>query len=101
MSPKPPTPDRRQYTKEFKQEAVRLAEEFGVHRAAKELGIGDGRIYAWRASLAKDGSDALRGQGNRTALEAELTRLRRENHLLRMEKDILKKATTYFAKLSE
>lgn len=101
MSPAPKPQVHRQYTKEFKQEAVRLAQEFGVRKAAKELGIGEGRIYVWRNALAEEGADALRGHGRRPALEAELARLRRENALLRMEAEILKKATTYFAKLSE
>ena len=102
MSPSSPKPEvRRQYTKEFKQEAVRLSQEFGVRKAAKELGIGESRIYAWKQALAEEGADALRGHGKRPAVEAELARLRRENALLRMEAEILKKATTYFAKLSE
>ncbi len=80
---------------------MRLAHEFGVRKAAKELGIGESRIYAWRQAVAEEGADALRGHGKRPALEAELAQLRRENALLRMEAEILKKATTYFAKLSE
>jgi len=45
-----------------------------------------------------DGADAFRGRGKRAALEAEISRLKKENQDLRLEQEILKKAAAYFAK---
>ena len=90
---------RRRFTKEFKAEAVKLVLEGkqSVLQAAKDLGI-------WPASLTKwvDQAKADRGDGKPGALtteeRAELAQLRRENRTLRMEREILKKATAFFAK---
>jgi transposase len=87
---------RRTYTKEFKEGAIALAEDIGQSRAAADLGIDRSLISAWRTSQKSEGADALRGQGKRTAVEAELAQLRRENATLRMEREILKKATEFF-----
>lgn len=89
---------RRKFTKEFKQEAVRLCERKPVVEAAESLGIAPELLYRWRRELEAEGDDAFRGNGNRTALEEELYRLRKENADLREEKEILKKASAYFAK---
>ena len=70
---------RRLYPKEFKQSAVRLAAQVGTAQAAKDLGIAAAIIRSWRKAEREEGADAFRGQGHRTALEAELERLRREN----------------------
>ena len=91
-TPKP----RRLYSKEYKQDAVRLATSIGVSRAAADLGIGDSMLYEWRKLGQKEGSDAFRGNGNPTAIEAELARLRREIEVLKMEREILKKAADFF-----
>lgn len=90
---------RKQYTKEFKLEALRLAEEIGVARAAKDLGVGENLLYRWRSLAKADGTDAFRGHGRLTERDDELRRLRQENRTLRMERDILKKATAFFASL--
>jgi transposase len=89
---------RRLYPKEFKQSAVRLAAQVGTAQAAKDLGIAAAIIRSWRKAEREEGADAFRGQGHRTALEAELERLRRENRTLLLEREILKKATAFFAK---
>jgi len=95
----PPSPKpRRTISKEFKQEAVRLAANVGVIRAAADLGIGESALYAWRKAAQESGSDAFRGHGNRTEAEAELARLRRENTVLKMEREILKKAAEFWVK---
>jgi transposase-like protein len=52
--------------------AVRLADQVGVAQAAKDLGVEAGMIRYWRLAARDEGADAFRGQGNRTALEAEL-----------------------------
>ena len=91
---------RRTYTSEFKQEAVLLVTQQGlsVAEAARRLGIHPNLLRSWKQSFVKNGSPARPGQA--TALEAENARLRAENARLRSERDILKKATAFFAKES-
>ncbi len=89
---------RQQYPKEFKLEAVRLCDGRSMSEVAESLGVSKTALYRWRKELRADGAEAFRGQGNRTALEEENRRLRLENHRLRQEAEILKKASTYFAK---
>jgi transposase len=93
---------RRQHTKEFKQEAVRLARQEGIGfvRASKDLGIHESLLRSWSKAQAREGADAFRGHGKKAALEAENARLARENRTLQMERDILKKAMAFFAKES-
>lgn len=84
------------YTEDFKQEAVRLALTSGLprHQIASDLGIGRSTLNTWiktyrdRDVVAAPGDD----------VSQELMRLRRENELLRQERDLLKKATAFFAK---
>lgn len=89
----------RKYTNEFKLEAVRLAEAEGVSAAqvARDLGIRDSVLYGW---LKLFGSKSDGPQVTPDERE-ELLRLRRENRILREERDILKKATAFFAKESK
>ena len=89
---------RRKFSKEFKAEAVRLCETRSPTEVAESLGVTPSLLSRWRSDAERDGSDAFRGNGNRTALEEELRRLRKENADLREDKDILKKAAAYFAK---
>ena len=93
---------RRTHTKEFKQEAVRLAErpDVGFARAATDLGVHESLLRSWAKARRTEGSDAFRGQGKKAALEAENARLLRENRTLTEERDILKKATAFFARES-
>lgn len=86
----------RQYTSEFKEEAVLLVTQQGysVSEAAKSLGISANMLYNWKAKFEdKHGDGAI----SETEKE-ELLRLRKENKNLRMEKEILKKASAFFAK---
>lgn len=94
---------RRQYTKEFKQEAVRLAGEpgMGQSRVAKDLGISRSLLSSWTKALAETGTDAFRGHGNRGELEQEVAILKRQLRIAEQERDILKKAAIWFAKESE
>ncbi len=94
---------RRQYTQEFKREAIRLSRQpgMGPSRVAKDLGINRTMLSTWIRQAQSDGGDAFRGHGNRTELEAEVVALRRQNRVLEEERDILKKAATWFAKQSE
>src|SRR3954454_10385420 len=91
---------RRSYTREFKVEAVKLVTEKGysVAEAARSLDIGETLLRSWKQAFEAEGAQAFPGHGNRPALEEELHRLRAENKRLQMERDILKKATAFFAK---
>ena len=90
---------RRTYTQEFKIEAVRLSRrpDLTVTQAARDLGIAAKLLYRWRSDLAAEPAEAFPGKGRRRAADQELERLRRENEQLRLERDILKKATAFFA----
>lgn len=90
---------RKRLSKEFKLEALKLAEEIGVPRASKDLGISDSLLYRWRKAAKNEGADAFRGHGVLTARDEELRRLRQENKVLKQEREILKKATAFFATL--
>ena len=93
---------RRNFTREFKVEAVRriTAEGKGLPEVARELGLGESLLRGWKVALTAEGEQAFPGKGNPTAAEEELHRLRAENQRLRMERDILKKATAFFARES-
>lgn len=93
---------RRQYSREFKIEAVKLMTERGVSTAqtARDLGICESRLRAWRRELAADPAQAFPGNGVMKPEQAEIDRLRKEVAKLKMERDILKKAAAYFAKES-
>ncbi len=90
----------RRYDRAFKSQALELAAQPGmtVPKVAADLGIPVNALYRWKNELKKNGADAFRGHGVRTAAEAELFRLRKENAELKMYVDILKKATAFFAK---
>ena len=94
---------RRTYTAEFKREAVAMVVQQGLSfsEVARRLGIRDTLLRKWKDALDAQGDQAFPGKGQQTAVEAELARLRRENEQLRMERDILKKATAFFAKESK
>jgi transposase len=87
---------RRVYTREFKVSAVKLVQEqnYTVVEAAKSLGVDANSIRNW---LKKFGSEVGGNANGESALRAELRRLREENKRLLMEREILKKATAFFA----
>jgi len=91
---------RRKHSKDFKKQAVGLARQadVGFRKAAKDLDINESLLRSWDKLFAAEGPEAFRGHGIRTETEAELARLRRENAVLREERDILKKATEFFVK---
>jgi transposase-like protein len=97
------TTKRKHYTKEFKQEAVRLLEQGDKPPAdiARELGIMRNQLYKWQDEVNAKGEDAFPGRGRQAPAEAELARLKRENERLKEENEILKKAAKYFARESE
>lgn len=89
-----------QHTKQFKEEAIRLALTSAqpIAKTARDLGIKEGTLYAW-VSAAKDKAPVIADEsGTQTNLIDELNRLRKENTRLKEEREILKKATAFFAK---
>jgi transposase len=93
---------RRTFTREFNAEAVKLVTEGGKSLAevARDLGLGESMLRAWKQALAVGGEQAFPGKGHPPAHEEELRRLRAEVKRLTMERDILKKATAFFARES-
>lgn len=91
--------NRRVYTREFKQEAVQLAQTSGKPRAEieRDLGLSKGLLKHWIRQAETEGAAAFPGHGRLKPAEEELQRLRRENEILRQERDILKKALAIFA----
>ena len=92
--------ERKKYTREFKVEAVRLLETSGKNglQIEKDLGIGSGQIYRWRKQLAAEGGGIRAFPGTGKPRDEELARLKKENALLREERDILRKAVAIFSK---
>jgi transposase len=87
---------KRQYTEEFKREAVKLVTEQGysLAEAARSLGVHTNLIRQWRRKFAPENSGT---EIMSESEQEELKRLREEVRRLRMERDILKKATAFFA----
>ena len=86
------------YTAEFKADAVALVRTSGksIPAIASDLGINTQSLRNWVNQAA---IDAGNGRGELTTAEREeLRRLRRENHVLQQEREILKKAAAFFAK---
>jgi transposase len=87
------------YTEEFKAEAVQLARsspERSIRQLAYELGIADQTLRNWINQAQIDRGE--REEGLSAEEREELRRLRRENKVLREEREILKKAAAFFAK---
>jgi transposase len=91
--------ERKQYSREFKQEAVRLLDTSGksASELERELGIGKGNLWRWKRKFAANGEDAFPGHGRLTPEQERLRQLERENEILRQERDILKKAVAIFS----
>jgi transposase len=89
----------RRFTQEFRDEAVRLAETSGRTRreVAEDLGIGLSTLRHWLDRHREHQIDDP-VEDRQEDMAAELKRLRRENEILRQERDILKRATAFFAK---
>ena len=102
MGKKEPVPNRN-YTSEFKGEAVRLAASIGGNAAAKRLGMPQSTITTW-IRRSKEGtldeSAAAPAKRPVSELEAENARLRRELANAKLDLEIVKKAAAYFAKES-
>lgn len=94
--------ERRQYSSELRSEAVKMVAQDGLSHAevAKKLGIPKGTIGNWIAGFKDEGKASWPGAPSVADLMSENTRLRKELADAKMEKEILKKATAYFAKES-
>jgi transposase len=94
---------RRIYTKEFKNESVRLIVKDGrrVSELSRELGVSAGLLRNWVNQSKVDKIEPFPGKGCLSPEDAELRRLRRENKRLRMEHDILKKAVAIFSEVPQ
>jgi transposase len=91
---------RRQFSREFKVEAVRLVKERGVSvaQAARDLDLHENMLRRWMKELSADPAQAFPGNGQMKPEQLEIERLRREVAKLRAERDILKKAAAFFAR---
>jgi transposase len=87
---------KRTFSREYKLAAVKKIVEQGQSYAevAKDLGVGDGLLRNWQKKFEAEGVLSPRPAGS---VEDELKRLREENRRLKMEREILKKATAFFA----
>ncbi len=92
---------RRNYTQEFKEEAVKLITNQGYSfaEAGRNLGVNPNVLSRWKKEI-----EGVTGSGlspaSAVSVQSELKRLRKENKRLRMEREILKKAAAFFAKES-
>ena len=91
---------RRKFSREFKHEAVRLVRERGVSvaQAARDLDVHENVLRKWVREFTTDPRDAFPSHGQMKPEQLEIERLRREVARLKAERDILKKASAYFAK---
>lgn len=94
---------RRTYDKEFKISAVKLVLDSGksVETVAKDLGISGNSLFNWKKKYLADAQNAFPGKGHLPPAEEELRKKDKEIAMLKMERDILKKAIAYFAKVKE
>ena len=89
---------RKKYSTEFKREAVGLVVDHGYSKAeaGRSLDVNPNLIRRWQREFEAEGSSAFPGQGKLTPDQKRIRDLEAENRRLRMEKDILKKATVFF-----
>jgi transposase len=93
---------RQKFTPEFKSDAVKLVTDnvYTCREAARRLGIGASNITRWVCKDCDKHESRNRGEKPHREREAEIKRLEKENKRLQMEREILKKATAFFAKES-
>ena len=90
---------RKVYTPEFKLQAVAMITEqkLSVAEVARRLDVGENQLHTWKKAVLKDGAKAFPGSGHLTPQDEEIRKLRAEVKRLEAERDILKKATAFFA----
>lgn len=93
---------RRSFSKEFKLDAIALVEEQGysVSEAARSLELSESLLRRWIKLHSDSGEQSFPGKGrqNLSPEQQRIRELEEENRKLKMEKEILKKATAFFAK---
>jgi transposase len=91
------------YTAEFKAEAIKQITERGYSavEVAKRLGVTDKSLYRWKSDADKRAAIPRVNQDDLASLKSENARLNKALKRAEEERDILKKAATYFAKLAE
>ena len=91
---------RRRYDRQFKLDALRMVQESdrSIASIARDLGLHPNVLYKWREQFLADSEQAFPGKGKLKPEDEELRRLRRENDLLKEERDILKKALAVFSR---
>lgn len=90
----------RTFTREFKVEAVKLVQssQKPLSQIARDLGIADSTLHHWCKQLSEQGEQAFPGSGHQMPEAEEIRHLKRENEILRQERDILKKAIGIFSR---
>jgi transposase len=90
---------RKAYTAEFKLQAVKmiLEQQLSVAEVARRLDVGENLLHTWKKAHAQKGADAFPGSGHQTPQEEEIRKLKADAKRLEAERDILKKATAFFA----
>lgn len=93
------TRQKRNYSPEFKQEAIQLWQSSGKSATAieSELGITHGLLSRWKRKQDKNGQHAFPGKGRLMPEQEKMRQLEKENAILRQERDILKKAVAIFS----
>jgi transposase len=84
---------KRTFDATFKKEALALLETSGkpLAQVARDLGISDNTLQGWKQQMREHGQEAFPGNGHQTPQDEEMRRFRRENEILRQERDMLKK----------
>ena len=90
------SPTRKRYTREFKQNALKLWQDSGKSAAEieEDLGLSSGQLYYWKNQFKKEATAQADGSA---AESAEMNRLKKELALVKQERDILKKAISIFS----
>lgn len=89
---------KKSYSKEFKEEAIKMCEAQKLSEVSRSLGIHVSMLNKWRKAKKEEGEEAFRGKGIRTAVEEENRQLKQEVRRLKEEAAILKKAAAYFTR---
>ena len=94
---------RRTYSRTFKMQALELVKsgQKSISEIERDLGITPGLLHKWKARMKADGPQAFPGKGHLKEDEELIRQLKRENEVLRQERDILKKAVAIFSSSPE
>jgi len=89
---------RRSFDKEFKTQAVKMVVEGGepLRKIAGDLGISENTLHNWKRAYLTDKVNTFPGKGYQKPEDAEIRRLRKENAMLKEQRDFLKKAVVFF-----